>query len=153
MDLAIPIWQIYHSKEIVEMVKGCEEKYTQAKKLLEQTQKSYEKHTNKTQRHVEFEVGQHVWLNVQDFKMFNGLAPSFIVKHIRFYDILNKLHLDVCTLKLPSNFVAHPTFHVLKLKLFLCDEQRPNQKQRVWSKVDAVEHRLAAKIENILHVR
>jgi len=113
------------------MVKGCEEKYTQAKKLLEQTQKSYEKYTNKTQRHVEFEVGQHVWLNVQDFKMFNGLAPSFIVKHIRFYDILNKLHLDVCTLKLPSNFVAHPTFHVLKLKLFLCDEQRPNQKQRV----------------------
>jgi hypothetical protein len=112
------------------MVKGREEKYAQAKKLLEQTQKSYEKRTNKTQRHVEFEVGQHVRLNIQDFKMFNGLAPSFIAKHTRFYEILHKPHPDVCTLKLPSNFVAHPTFHILKLKLFLCDEQRPNRKQK-----------------------
>jgi uncharacterized C2H2 Zn-finger protein len=36
---------------------------------LEQAQKHYEKHVNKTWRHVEFEVGQHVWLNIWDFKM------------------------------------------------------------------------------------
>jgi hypothetical protein len=42
------------------MVKRHEEKYAQAKKLLEQAQKRYEKHANKTHSHVEFEVGQHV---------------------------------------------------------------------------------------------
>jgi hypothetical protein len=107
------------------MVKGCETKYARAKKLLEHAQKGYEKHANKTQRHVEFEVGQHVWLNIQDFKMRNGLAPCFIAKYARFHEILHKLHPNVYTLKLPSNFVAHPTFHISKLKLFLQDDQRP----------------------------
>jgi hypothetical protein len=37
MDLAIPMGWKDHSKEVVEMVKGCAELYTQAKKLLEQT--------------------------------------------------------------------------------------------------------------------
>jgi hypothetical protein len=39
MDLAIPVGRRNHSKEVVEMVKGHEEKYTQAKKLLKQIQK------------------------------------------------------------------------------------------------------------------
>ncbi len=39
----------------------CEELYTQAKKLLEQVQKWYDKHANKTLKLVEFEVGQHMW--------------------------------------------------------------------------------------------
>ncbi len=38
MDLTIPMGLKDHSKEVVEMVKGHEEKYTQAKKLLEQAQ-------------------------------------------------------------------------------------------------------------------
>jgi uridine kinase len=57
MDLTIFVGCRDHSKEVVEMVKGCVKKYAQAKKLLEQVQKQYEKHANKTQRHVEFEVG------------------------------------------------------------------------------------------------
>jgi hypothetical protein len=108
----------------VEMVKGCEKKNIQAKELLEQVQKWYEKHANKTWRHVEFEVGQHVWLNIRDFKMPNGLAPCFIAKYARFYETFHKPHLDMYTLKLPTNFVAHSTFHVSKLKLFLWDDQR-----------------------------
>lgn len=36
MDLAIPMRQTNHSKEVVEMVKGREELYAQTKKLLEQ---------------------------------------------------------------------------------------------------------------------
>jgi hypothetical protein len=39
MDLSIPIGRKYHSKEVVEMVKGHKERYAQAKKLLEQAQK------------------------------------------------------------------------------------------------------------------
>jgi hypothetical protein len=36
MDLAIPMGWKDHSKEVVEMVKGHEDKYAWAKKLLEQ---------------------------------------------------------------------------------------------------------------------
>jgi exonuclease VII small subunit len=64
MDLAIPMGWTNHSKEVVEMVKGCEELYAQTKKLLEQAQKRCEKYSNKTRRHVEFEVEQHMWLNI-----------------------------------------------------------------------------------------
>jgi hypothetical protein len=35
------------------------------------------------------------------------------------------------TLKLPISFVAHSTFHVSKFKLFLWDDQRLDQKQKV----------------------
>ncbi len=35
MDLAIPLWHKDHFKEVVEMVKGREEKYTQTNKLFE----------------------------------------------------------------------------------------------------------------------
>ncbi len=63
-----------------------------------------------------------MWLNILDFKMFNGLNPCFIAKYARFYEILRNLHLDVYTLKLSTNFVGHLTFHVSKLKLFLCDD-------------------------------
>jgi len=65
-------------------------------------------------------------LSIQDFKMPNGLAPRFIAKYVKIYEILCKLHINMYTLKLPINFVAHLTFHVSKLKLFLCDEQISN---------------------------
>jgi hypothetical protein len=35
MDLTIPMWLRDHSKEVVEMVKGQEEKYIWTKKLLQ----------------------------------------------------------------------------------------------------------------------
>jgi hypothetical protein len=64
---------------------------------------------------VEFEVEQHVWLNIQDFKMFNGLDPRFITKYPGHYEILHKPHLDVYTLKLLANFVEHLDFCISKL--------------------------------------
>jgi hypothetical protein len=91
-----------------------------------------------------------MWLNTKDFKMPNGLAPCFIAKYAGPYEILHKAHLDVYTLKLLAIFVAYLTFHVLKLKLFLRDEQRLDQKQRMRLKVDAIEHMLVIKIKSIL---
>jgi hypothetical protein len=38
MDLAIPMGCKFHSKEVVEMVKGHEEKYARTKKFLEHAQ-------------------------------------------------------------------------------------------------------------------
>lgn len=111
------------------------------KKLLEQGQKRYEKHVDNTWMHVDFEVGQHKWLNILDLKMFDGLAPCFIAKYAGLYEILHKSHPDMYTLKLSIIIFAHLTFHVLKLKLFLHDEQKLVRKQREWLKVDAIEHR------------
>jgi hypothetical protein len=78
---------------------------------------------------VEFKVGQHMWLNIRDFQMLDGLALRFIAKYVGPYEILYKPHFDVYTLKLLIDFVAYPTFHVSNL--FLCDEQRLDQKQRM----------------------
>jgi hypothetical protein len=73
---------------------------------LEHVQKWFEKHANKTQRHVECEVRQHMWLNIQDFKMHDGLAPHFTPKYVGPYENLHNLHPDMYTLKLLINFVA-----------------------------------------------
>ncbi len=59
---------------------------------------------------MEFEVGQYVWLNIQDFLMPNKLTPHFTTKYKEPNEILHKLHLNVYNLKLPINFVAHSPF-------------------------------------------
>jgi hypothetical protein len=71
---------------------------------------------------MEFEVGQHMWPNIWDFKMFDGLAPRFTVYYVGPYENLHKPHPNVYTLKLSTKFVTHPTFHASKLKLFLCED-------------------------------
>jgi hypothetical protein len=81
--LTIPMGWRDHSKKIVEMVKGRKKLFAWTNKFLEHVKKWYEKHANKTQRHMEFEVGQHMLLNIQNFKMFNGLAPHFTTKCVK----------------------------------------------------------------------
>jgi hypothetical protein len=49
--------------------------------------------------------------------------------------------------------VAHPTFRISKLKLFLHDDQKPDWKQILQLEVDAIEHMLTTKIEGILCAR
>jgi hypothetical protein len=103
MDLAIPKTRSIHregGKEAKEMAKECEKRKAQATKLLEKTQASYEKQANKSQRHIEFEVGDLMWLNIKDFKMFETLANRFIPKYMGPYQIIHKPHLNVYTLPL-----------------------------------------------------
>ncbi len=83
MDLAIPKTRDIHregSKEAKEMAKECEERKTRAIKLLEKVHVSYVKHTNKSQRHIKFNVGDLMWLNIKDFKMMENLGNRFIPK-------------------------------------------------------------------------
>jgi len=56
---------------------------------------------------VEFKVGQHMQLNIKNFKMFDKLALSFIAKYVGHYEFFYKSHHDVYTLKLSINFVAY----------------------------------------------
>ncbi len=53
--------------------------------------------------HVEFEVGQHMWLDIQDFNMLDGLASQFIAKYVGPYEIVVKPHPNVYMLKLPTS--------------------------------------------------
>jgi hypothetical protein len=94
------------------MIKKREELYTWIKKFVEYAKKCYEKHAYKTQRHVEFKIGQHVWLNIYDLEMPDGLTLHFTTKCVGPYEILHKPHPNVYTLKLLINFVAHSTFHI-----------------------------------------
>jgi hypothetical protein len=64
-----------------------------------------------------FEVGEHVWLNIWDFKMPNGLALCFIVKYARPYETLHKLNFDVYILKFVDRFCG--TFNLLHFKIKL----------------------------------
>jgi len=60
------------------MVKKCKEKCKSQKKL-EKIEASYKKQENKIQMHIEFEVGNLVCLNIQDFKMLEAFANYFIM--------------------------------------------------------------------------
>jgi hypothetical protein len=63
-------------------------------------------------------------LNIHDFKMPEALGAHFIPKYARPYKVMHKPHLDVYML-LATTFVAHPIFHVSKLKLFKVNDNRP----------------------------
>jgi hypothetical protein len=58
--------------------------------------------------------------------MPDGLAPHFTAKYVGPYEILHNSHFNIYTLKFLISFVAHLTFHISKLKLFMRDEQRSN---------------------------
>ncbi len=79
-------------------------------------------------RHIEFEVGDLVWLNIKKFKMLKTMANRFIPKYMGFYKIICKPHPNVYTLQVPTMLVAHPTFHVSKLKPIDEDKKRKDQK-------------------------
>jgi hypothetical protein len=84
MHLAIPQTRNIRrkgSKEAKELAKKCEEKKTSAIKFLEKAHASYDKQANKLQRHIEFEVGDLMWLNIKDFKMPETLVNRFVPKY------------------------------------------------------------------------
>jgi hypothetical protein len=62
--------------------------------------------------------------------MLDELALHFTTKYVGLYEINTKPHLNVYTPKLLTSFVAHPTFHILELKLFFKDEMKLDYKQR-----------------------
>jgi len=111
MDLTIPRTRIIHykgGKEAKAMAKKREERKTRAIKLLEKAQVNYEKQANKLRRHIEFEVGDLVWLNI-DFKMFETLVHWFIPKYVDPCKIICKPRPDVYILQLGEFFLRCTT--------------------------------------------
>ncbi len=50
---------------------------------------------NKLKRHIEFKVGDLMWLNIMDFKMLETLVNRFVPKYASLYKVICKPHLDV----------------------------------------------------------
>jgi hypothetical protein len=127
MDLTIPRTRYTHregGKQAEEMAKECEKKKAHAIKLLEKMHVSYVKQANKLQRHIKFKVRDLMWLNIKDLKMTKILGNRFVPKYASPYKIICKPYHDVNTLQLPMTLIAHPTFHVSKLKLVHEDKKR-----------------------------
>ncbi len=70
------------------MAKEREEKKALASRLFEQAQASSKKQTNKSQKHIKFEVGDLLWLKIKDFNMLETLANKFIPKYVNLYKII-----------------------------------------------------------------
>jgi hypothetical protein len=83
------------NKEVEEMAKDHEKGKLHAIKLLEKVYVSYKKKANKSRRHIKFKVGDLVWLNIKDFRMFETLVNRFIPKYASPYKVICKPHLDV----------------------------------------------------------
>ncbi len=84
MDLAIPRTRNIHckgGKEAKELAKEHEVRKAWAIKFLEKAHASYDKQASKLQRHIEFKVGDLMWLNIKNFKMPETLVNRFVPKY------------------------------------------------------------------------
>ena len=61
--------------------------------LLEKIQKHYEKQINAVRREMEYEVGQKVLLNVENFTMSKSLTPKFMSKFACLFPIVELARL------------------------------------------------------------
>ncbi len=135
------------------MARKLEDMNIKAKKHLEKTQASYDKQVNKAQKHATLEVGNLVWLNIQNFKMFEAFTCHLIMKYVGPYKMFYKFHSNVYILLLPTMFMAHPTFHVSKLKSFHKYKKNKDKKQAYHLRFDTIEHRFASEVECTMGVK
>jgi hypothetical protein len=95
LDLIIPHTMGYckdSGKNGEIMAKERKELNVYAKKLLEEAQARYEKQANKSRKEIQFEIGDLVMLNIQDFKMLETLVVHFVPKYVGPYKIMHKPH-------------------------------------------------------------
>ncbi len=99
-----------------------------AKANLEKAHKRYKDFMDKSQREVNFEKKNEVWLNIKNFQLPEAMSHKFLGPYAVPFKVLENKFLDIYKLELPENLKVHPTFHVSFLKLVSQDASRPNQK-------------------------
>jgi len=93
---------------------------------LEKAHKQYKDFVDKSRRNVNFEEEDEMWLNINNFRLPEGLSHKFLGPYASPFKVLEKKFFDTYKLKLPKNLKIHPIFHVLLLKLVACDASRLN---------------------------
>jgi hypothetical protein len=97
-----------------------------AKANLENAHKQYKDFLDKSQRKVNFEERDEVWLNIKKIWLPKSLSHKFLGPYANPFKVLEKKILATYKLELPENLRVHPIFHVLLLKLVSCDVSKPN---------------------------
>ncbi len=87
-----------------------------------------------------------IFKTLKCFKLFQTISKWNMWGH-RPYKMLYELHLNVYILLLPTMFLAHPTFHLSKLKLFHKYKKNKDKKQAYHLGFDTIEHRFASEVE------
>lgn len=75
--------------------------------------------TNKTRRHVQFNVGDYVWLSRDVLYFHNPIVKNRFKLSSRYigpYKIKREINPSAFELDLPSDMNLHPVFHVSELK-------------------------------------
>jgi hypothetical protein len=154
-DLALEQAQVepLPNQDAEDLIAKREQMLEKTKVWLAKAQKRYVDQVNKGRRHVEYEEGKKVWLNVKHFTLPEGLTPKFMAKYAGPFVIEKRLFEDVYKLTLPPEIKVHPTFHVSLLKPYYEDTLRPERKQVLRPPPELVGDHLEYEVEGILKSR
>ncbi len=120
---------------------------------LEKAHKQYKDFVDKTQREVNFEEADEMWLNIKKFRLPKGLNHKFLGPYIGPFKMLEKKFPDTYKLKLLENLRIHPIFQVSLLKLVSCDASRPSRKHNSRPPPDLIHNELEFEVEAVLESR
>jgi hypothetical protein len=124
-----------------------------AKTNLEKAHKWYKDFVDKSQREVNFEKGDEMWLNIKNFRLPEGLSHKFLGLYAGPFKVLEKKFPDTYKLELPKFFKVHPTFHVSLLKSVAHDVSRPNREHNSRPPPDLIHNEPKFEVEAVLKSR
>jgi hypothetical protein len=112
------------ANEEVPMVTQLDEErwclWEMAKANLQKAHKWYKDFVDKSQRKVNFEEGDEVWLNIKKFWLPKGLNHKFLGPYAGPFKVLEKKFPNTYKLELSKNLKIHPIFHVSFFKPVVC---------------------------------
>ena len=89
------------------------ESATAAMRGAQQRQKTA---ADRRRRHLEFQVGEYVWLSTANFKFTHLQSRKFTPRYFGPFMILKRISSVTYQLRLPDNYKVHDVFHVSLLK-------------------------------------
>jgi hypothetical protein len=102
---------------------------------------------------VKFQEGDEMWLNINNFLLFEGLNHKFLGPYAGPFKVLEKKLFDTYKLELLENLKVCPTFHVSPLKPVLGDASRPNREHNSRPPPDLVHNEPEFEVEAVLKSR